>query len=154
MITITKPAPNRIDMEFEGEGIDEDEMRATLERWIEVSEGFWIFLKGFFWMVIFICCFIVWVIVHSGKPAGVPKELLLPVLDLKLGDSLGSAKVGNTGDYGWSDRSSLQTHCTSDESLSLEVKENVASLGIVHWRHVDAFNHASCRSVGSLHRSK
>lgn len=39
MITITKPAPNRIDMEFEGEGIDEDEMRAALERWIEVSEG-------------------------------------------------------------------------------------------------------------------
>ncbi|MEO9900503.1 STAS/SEC14 domain-containing protein [Nisaea sp.] len=39
MIKITKTAPNRIDMEFDGTAIDEDTMRSAIEELIEKSEG-------------------------------------------------------------------------------------------------------------------
>lgn len=39
MIRITKPAPNRIDMEFEGDSIDEETMRSAIEQLIDLSEG-------------------------------------------------------------------------------------------------------------------
>ncbi|WP_193173471.1 SpoIIAA family protein [Nisaea nitritireducens] len=39
MIKITKTAPNRIDMEFDGTSIDEDTMRNAIEELIEKSEG-------------------------------------------------------------------------------------------------------------------
>ncbi|WP_323796844.1 STAS/SEC14 domain-containing protein [Nisaea sp.] len=39
MIKITKTAPNRIDMEFDGTSIDEDTMRSAIEELIEKSEG-------------------------------------------------------------------------------------------------------------------
>lgn len=39
MITITKTAANRIDMEFDASSIDEDTMRAALEELIEKADG-------------------------------------------------------------------------------------------------------------------
>ncbi|UUX51833.1 STAS/SEC14 domain-containing protein [Nisaea acidiphila] len=38
MISITKPAPNRIDMEFKGESIDEETMRSAIEQLIELAK--------------------------------------------------------------------------------------------------------------------
>lgn len=39
MIRITKPAPNRIEMAFEGDSIDEETMRSAIDQLIELSEG-------------------------------------------------------------------------------------------------------------------
>ena len=39
MIKITKPAENRIDMEFNASSIDEETMRRAIEELIEKSEG-------------------------------------------------------------------------------------------------------------------
>ena len=38
MITISKPSPNRIDMEFTGDSIDEEEMKRAIEELIAISE--------------------------------------------------------------------------------------------------------------------